>query len=1117
MNVYGSDPSHQNGNGEGQSFDAAPHSQNFATSASPSADMHAPLRPGATVEDDTGSRDASVNRPMQTPPPQQQQQQQQYQQPQQPQQQQPQSGRNLAEPPASQRGVAPFARPPSDLGQQPQQSQPQQQFDLFAAQNSRPGSARPPADKSAGDTLARDEPPGSARAPASSARLTGQPVLIIDSNNNDSNGNNSNQSAGRAPELPTGDGEEEEDGAIPSDNKPSSSAGAASDPASPALLAASASATTAAATTEPAPAPAPAPTARVAAPAKTKTGAKSNGNGGKAVSVASAEQLLAHGPVSSGMHRATLRFTDRAVEAGFWSHRLEDLSARLWHIFWAGLLLAVGVLAWDVVFYLTTWKDAQFCGDLFDPACRSLGFRIVVTAFFVPALGVALLLHTSYARALYDPLRRRHCLACARAVPVDLAFLALLAIALAVLGRTISDKFSSMPVDYGVVVLMFLYFNVAAAYLAMSFPVALLSGFVLICYIILTLVFASLSGDFLYSADYALASPLARWSSNSLFSQTDRAHEVAWALFWPICGWLLAVYLARMVEVSQRKAYALLRNYAAMVQQRVIVQRQRNELWNELRNLSLRRLGVDPASVARGAGARSPQEMGFDDDDELYAAAGGGAGGIDFTSPAERAMQLLGDIQGDQSISNEVLLKARQVGEILMHPTELFTPPLKSSSGRTEANPEVARWVAGLVDPAHNKAGAAAGGANNGEDDEEEPADGLAVRGIVDDDGSALLVPALAARLGDSVTEPDLKYVAQQLDMWEGDIVSDSRVLGGDGLVFTGVTLFRKHDLLNRFQIDPTKLTSFLVQIQGSYLDKPFHNSLRAADVMRNVHVLLTATPLGAVLTDSYVLALFLAAACIDVGHPGIDSSFHIEAKHELALLYNDNCVLENYHAAMAFRTLMAPKNNVLSSLTRTEAARVRRIVIELILATDVSVHFDVLGQHKSVMAGTTSAASANAAGPLDPSTVADATAHKMRISLCKLALKASDVGYFAKPTHIHNRWAVKLYEEYFKQGDQERKRGLAISPFMDRETTSIAAAQLALVDYIVEPLYDALFSAIGEQPPEAAAEGAPPAPDCLGYIAANRAHWALKLDEEKAAQRRQEQEEQQLRQLSND
>ena len=52
------------------------------------------------------------------------------------------------------------------------------------------------------------------------------------------------------------------------------------------------------------------------------------------------------------------------------------------------------------------------------------------------------------------------------------------------------------------------------------------------------------------------------------------------------------------------------------------------------------------------------------------------------------------------------------------------------------------------------------------------------------------------------------------------------------------------------------------------------------------------------------MFAALVAAAVHDVDHPGRSNQFLIETSDNLALLYNDNSVLENHHLAVAFKTM---------------------------------------------------------------------------------------------------------------------------------------------------------------------------------------------------------------------
>jgi len=64
------------------------------------------------------------------------------------------------------------------------------------------------------------------------------------------------------------------------------------------------------------------------------------------------------------------------------------------------------------------------------------------------------------------------------------------------------------------------------------------------------------------------------------------------------------------------------------------------------------------------------------------------------------------------------------------------------------------------------------------------------------------------------------------------------------------------------------------------------------------------------------------------------------------AVLYNDRSVLENHHAASAWRLMQSdPRFAWLVNLGYADFKRFRFIIIEAILATDLKRHFDLLSE----------------------------------------------------------------------------------------------------------------------------------------------------------------------------
>lgn len=74
-----------------------------------------------------------------------------------------------------------------------------------------------------------------------------------------------------------------------------------------------------------------------------------------------------------------------------------------------------------------------------------------------------------------------------------------------------------------------------------------------------------------------------------------------------------------------------------------------------------------------------------------------------------------------------------------------------------------------------------------------------------------------------------------------------------------------------------------------------------------------------------------------------MSNDFLINTRNETALVYNDVSVNENMHLATAFKILRRPGNNLMEHLTPEQYRFFRRTVIQIVLATDMAGHSELL------------------------------------------------------------------------------------------------------------------------------------------------------------------------------
>jgi high affinity cAMP-specific and IBMX-insensitive 3',5'-cyclic phosphodiesterase 8 len=98
-------------------------------------------------------------------------------------------------------------------------------------------------------------------------------------------------------------------------------------------------------------------------------------------------------------------------------------------------------------------------------------------------------------------------------------------------------------------------------------------------------------------------------------------------------------------------------------------------------------------------------------------------------------------------------------------------------------------------------------------------------------------------------------------------------------------------------------------------------------------------------------MAALIAATIHDLDHPGRGNAFLMNTRQRLALLYNDHSVLENHHVALAFQlTLSQPGVNIFGRVPPAEFTNMRRAIIDMVLATDMSKHFEYLTKFQQLI-----------------------------------------------------------------------------------------------------------------------------------------------------------------------
>ncbi|XP_068617682.1 uncharacterized protein [Battus philenor] len=291
------------------------------------------------------------------------------------------------------------------------------------------------------------------------------------------------------------------------------------------------------------------------------------------------------------------------------------------------------------------------------------------------------------------------------------------------------------------------------------------------------------------------------------------------------------------------------------------------------------------------------------------------------------------------------------------------------------------------------------------------------------------------AALLDDLQLRQVQCILDQSAQWKFNAFTLENITGGRCLPVLCIHLFQMYGLISHYKLDATKLWKLFSLIEeGYHSSNPYHNAVHAADVTQAMHCFLQQKQILQYLEPQEVMASLLAAIAHDLDHPGVNQPFLIATSNHLASLYQNTSVLENHHWRSAISCLI--ESGILEDLQDIKE-KLEDQISSLILATDITRQQEYLSQFK---------------GHLDTNTL-DLRKREHRHLVLQIALKCADISNPCRPWEISKKWSLKVCEEFFRQGDYERKLNLPVTALCDRHNTSIPKIQTGFLKFVVTPL----------------------------------------------------------------
>jgi hypothetical protein len=292
----------------------------------------------------------------------------------------------------------------------------------------------------------------------------------------------------------------------------------------------------------------------------------------------------------------------------------------------------------------------------------------------------------------------------------------------------------------------------------------------------------------------------------------------------------------------------------------------------------------------------------------------------------------------------------------------------------------------------------------------------------------------------DSEFPAEVQQALAGIDSFDWDVFEMNTVSDNRPLYYTALYLFNRHDLFNKCHINQTHFKNFAQEIESGYKNNPYHNSMHATDVLQTVHMFISKSSKAAALSDLQKFAAFVAAMVHDYEHPGVSNTFEKALETDRAVVYNDQSILENFHCSQAFRVMAKPGCNILDGLKKDERRFFRDTMINLILATDITKHGEIIGKLKATIIAEFNNES-----------------DEHIAMMLKMFVKCADVGNPAKTLKQSKLWAERVMAEFYDQGDREKELSIPVSNMMDRDRPNMPKAQEGFINYIVRPLFECL------------------------------------------------------------
>jgi len=180
------------------------------------------------------------------------------------------------------------------------------------------------------------------------------------------------------------------------------------------------------------------------------------------------------------------------------------------------------------------------------------------------------------------------------------------------------------------------------------------------------------------------------------------------------------------------------------------------------------------------------------------------------------------------------------------------------------------------------------------------------------------------------------------LSTWDFDVLEYSFDELNDIVIY----LFSLMNLLQEFKVPESTMRLFLKEISERYINtNTYHNYKHGVDVFYTSYRLMMIPGLDSAFSMLELFSVLVGAMAHDVGHIAVNNLFLVKTKHQLAIQHNDRSPLENMHCVVLYELLGKDATNIFVNLDEKQWREARKIILTIILGTDMSHHFEQISK----------------------------------------------------------------------------------------------------------------------------------------------------------------------------